>query len=75
MSDYQFFLHERDKIDFYIGKGFRILQVKEDLDGAVILFDNPVSGIQETIHIGTADARKYFSGLLIQQKEHSAGQK
>ncbi|MCA1038061.1 hypothetical protein LCM00_00955 [Bacillus infantis] len=74
MSDYQFFLHEKDKIDFYIEKGFRILQVKEDLDGAVILFDNPVSGIQESIQIGTADARKYFSGLLIRQKEQSAGQ-
>ncbi|MGD6901707.1 hypothetical protein [Bacillus infantis] len=75
MSDYQFFLHERDKIDFYIEKGFRILQVKEGLDGAAILFANPASGIQETIHVGTAEARKYFSGLLLKQKEHAAEQK
>jgi hypothetical protein len=75
MSDYQLFLHERDKIDFYIQKGFSIQQVKEDLDGAAILFVNPDSGIQETIQVGTADARKYFSGLLIRQIQHSAEQK
>jgi hypothetical protein len=66
MSDYQQFLNERDKIDFLIQKGYRITKVIENLDGAYIDFSHPNDLIQ-TLQIETANGRKYFSSLLIQQ--------
>lgn len=67
MSDYQQFLNERDKMDFLIGKGYRIQSVHEHLDGASVEFVHPDKKEKETLLIGTANARKYFSSLLIKQ--------
>lgn len=67
MSDYQQYLNERDKLDFFIQKGFRINAVHEHLDGASVEFYHPASKEKETLLIGTANARKYFSSLLIKQ--------
>jgi hypothetical protein len=67
MSDYQQYLHERDKLDFFIQKGFRINAVHEHLDGASVEFYHPQSKEKETLIIGTANARKYFSSVLIKQ--------
>lgn len=67
MSDYQQFLNERDKIDFLIQKGYRINKVIENLDGAYVDFLHPHDKIIQTLQIETANGRKYFSSLLIQQ--------
>lgn len=67
---YQEFLAERDKIDFLIQKGYSIQAVQENLDGAFIQFERKNNGESETetLHIRTADGRKYFSAFLIRQK-------
>lgn len=69
MSDYQQFLAERDKIDFFIDKGFRIKNVEENLEGAFLLLENRggTDKQEETLHIKHADSRKYFASLLIRQ--------
>ncbi|PLR78693.1 hypothetical protein CU633_03840 [Bacillus sp. V3-13] len=69
MSEHQQFLDERDKIDFLIHKGYRINSVLENLDGALVDFIHPEEHKCETLLIGTANARKYFSSLLIQQQK------
>ncbi|CRK83159.1 hypothetical protein [Neobacillus massiliamazoniensis] len=69
MSDYQQFLGERDKIDFLIQKGFRIKAVTEHLNGSSVDFYDPNGNVTETLHIGTANARKYFSSLLMKQNQ------
>ena len=69
MTDHQQFLDERDKIDFLIQKGCRISGVREHLNGASIDFLHPNGNVTETIQIGTANGRKYFSSILINQKQ------
>ncbi|MFL6563166.1 MAG: hypothetical protein ACJ8MO_44600 [Bacillus sp. (in: firmicutes)] len=71
MSDYQQFLAERDKIDFFIQKGYRINGVKEHLNGSTVEFVHPKGNVSETILVGTADARKYFASLLLKQNQTS----
>ncbi|HYK72981.1 MAG TPA: hypothetical protein VEV44_07600 [Pseudoneobacillus sp.] len=69
MSDYQQFLSERDKIDDLIQKGYLIDNVIENLNGATVDFLHPNDNKKETLQIGSANARKYFSSLLIHQKK------
>jgi hypothetical protein len=77
MSDYQQYLAERDKIDFFINKGFKIKNVEENLEGAFLFLENDITmedkPQEETLHIKHADSRKYFASILIQQlrKENS----
>jgi hypothetical protein len=70
VSDYQLFLTERDKIDYLIQKGYRITGVKENLSGAFVDFEKVTNEGKEaeTLHILTAEARKYYSVMLINQK-------
>jgi hypothetical protein len=60
---------EREKIDFLLQKGFKITAVTENLSGAFVTFERTENNQteQEALHILTADARKYFSSVLIQQ--------
>jgi hypothetical protein len=69
MSEYQQFLAERDRIDFLIQKGYRISGVREHLNGATVDFVHPNGNVIETLQIGNANARKYFSSLLIKQNQ------
>ncbi|MHC0035589.1 hypothetical protein [Pseudoneobacillus sp. C159] len=71
MSEHQLFLAERDKIDFLIQKGYRIGFILENLNGAYVDFFHPDSEQKETIHVGTANGRKYFSSILIQQNSRA----
>jgi hypothetical protein len=66
MSEYQEFLGERDKIDYLIQKGYRIERVSENLSGAFVLFSHKQKKKSTTLHVKTANARKYFSNILIQ---------
>ncbi|MBB6450070.1 hypothetical protein HNR44_002048 [Geomicrobium halophilum] len=66
MSEYNNYIAEKEKIDRYVNEGYRITDVSEDLSGALLtLMDK--RGKSETLRIGNADARKYFSVLLLQQ--------
>ena len=69
MSNYHEYMAEREKIDFLLQKGFKITAVTENLSGAFVTFERIEKNQteQETLHILTADARKYFSSVLIQQ--------
>ncbi|WP_096188852.1 hypothetical protein [Evansella halocellulosilytica] len=69
MAEYQQFLNERDKIDHLIEQGYSIKSVIENLSGAFVEFELNKNGENqtETLHILNADARKYFSTLMIKQ--------
>jgi hypothetical protein len=69
MSEHQQFLGERDKLDYFIQKGFRITSVNEHLDGASVNFLNPAGNETEIVLIGTANGRKYLSSLLMKQNQ------
>ncbi|MBB6285292.1 MULTISPECIES: hypothetical protein [Geobacillus] len=68
---YHQFLSEREKIDYLIEQGYCMKSLKENLSGSFVEFAkaDPLSGTIDiqTLHITNADARKYFSSLLIRQ--------
>jgi hypothetical protein len=68
MSDYKQYLSEREKIDTLISKGYVINDVQENLSGAFVQFIDGEKNT-ETLQVLTADARKYFSALIIKQKQ------
>ncbi|WP_209124098.1 hypothetical protein [Alkalihalobacillus sp. BA299] len=77
MSEYHQYITEREKIDFLIEQGYRIKAVTENLSGAFVEFELKTPDITgrkneiERLHIITADARKYFSSIIIQQNKRS----
>ncbi len=68
MSTYNEFAAERDKIDFLTGKGYVIRKVTETLDGANVVFEKRDCE-NEMLFIRTADARKYFTSIIIKQQK------
>ncbi|WP_335870863.1 hypothetical protein [Bacillus sp. 2205SS5-2] len=66
MSTYREFIVERERIDYLIEQGYQITHVTENLSGAYVSFSNGTE--EETLHLKTADARKYFSNFL---RKHS----
>ncbi|WP_332698241.1 hypothetical protein [Halalkalibacter lacteus] len=75
MSEYKEFIAEREKIDFLIEQGYQIKAVTENLSGAFVEFELKTpdsSGYKEPVerlHIKSADARKYFSSIMIIQNK------
>jgi hypothetical protein len=67
MSEHKQFLTERERIDLLIQKGYRMSHIFEDLNGSYVDFIHPESQVKETLHISTANGRKYFSSILIKQ--------
>ncbi|MDQ0268262.1 hypothetical protein [Cytobacillus purgationiresistens] len=67
MSDYAQYLQERDQIDGLLNQGYSIKSITENLSGAFVEFEKIIGSTitSETLHILTADARKYFSVKLI----------
>jgi hypothetical protein len=73
MSEYQLFVEEKQKIDTFISKGYLISNVKEDLAGGFFEFTPPNNSDEKvTLHINSANARKYFFTLLIKQQMKAA---
>ncbi|MGN1401006.1 MAG: hypothetical protein ACI4XL_05845 [Bacillus sp. (in: firmicutes)] len=71
MSDYQQFIKEKEQIDHLLSEGFTIRYITENLSGAYLEFRRDAAGgmqEMETLHITTADARKYFSVKYIEQQ-------
>lgn len=71
MSEHQQYLTEKNLIDELIQKGYRIQGVNEHLNGDSVDFLHPNGTVTETILVGTANARKYFSSFLIKQNAES----
>lgn len=71
MSDHQQFMKEREQIDFYIQKGYKMTNFIENLSGAIVEFSKKKDANGEkttqSLHILTANGRKYFSSKFIQQ--------
>lgn len=73
MSSYEEFLAEREQIDYLVQQGYHIKGVTENLSGAFVEFElknqSEVGKKNrfEVLHISNADARKYFSTLIIKQ--------
>ncbi|HZG72236.1 MAG TPA: hypothetical protein VEY51_11945 [Chondromyces sp.] len=70
MSSYKEYLEEKKKIDELIKKGYQITGVRENLSGAFVEFTRADNDVNDTaqkveLHILTADARKYFSNIII----------
>lgn len=73
MSDFKQYCDEKGKIDELVEKGYVISKVEETLSGAFVQFSRGENAAEiEELHILTADARKYFSNLLIAQKSKVA---
>ncbi|MBA4536314.1 hypothetical protein H1Z61_03950 [Bacillus aquiflavi] len=70
MAESKKFFAERDKIDYLLQKGYRITGVTENVSGAFVEFTKTDSTKEkETLHIMTADARKYFSSILLNKQK------
>jgi hypothetical protein len=70
MPAYEQYLTEKNKIDGYINQQYLIANFKENLSGAWVDLEHP-GGEKATLHLLTADARKYASSLLIKQQSIS----
>ncbi|WP_257350922.1 hypothetical protein [Pseudalkalibacillus decolorationis] len=67
MSDYKEYMSEREHIDYLSVKGFVIKEMHENLSGAFVTFEGSKDK-NETLHIKTAEGRKYVSNLFIKQR-------
>lgn len=71
MSAYEQFKEEKLKIDDFIDRSYKIVEVKEDLSGSSVLMEHP-GGERTVIRILTADARKYLVNVVIKQMNANA---
>jgi hypothetical protein len=67
MSEQIQFVEEKEKIDLLISQGYKITSVKENLSGAFVEFEK--AGEKKELHILTADARKYFSIIILSKRK------
>ncbi|MCM3788757.1 hypothetical protein RG959_04730 [Domibacillus sp. 8LH] len=69
MSDYKGFIKEKEAIDALIDDGYRIIAVRETLEGDFIEFERHIE--RKELHLLTADARKYIGTLIVEAKRGS----
>ncbi|NBI27961.1 hypothetical protein [Chengkuizengella marina] len=75
MSSYNQYLVEKEKIDALLQRGYKIKNVRENLSGSFVEFElkdiseNRKFENKKTLLVTNADARKYFSSLIIQEKK------
>lgn len=68
MSDYEEFIAEKRAIDRCLAQGYSICGVTENLSGDHLQLAPPPESAGEppvTLHFRTANARKYWTSLLI----------
>jgi hypothetical protein len=70
MSTSQEYFLEKKKIDFLLYQGYKITKVTENFDGAAVEFERTGANGQEkeVLFVQTADARKYFSSILVHKQ-------
>ncbi|WP_050180392.1 hypothetical protein [Domibacillus robiginosus] len=66
MSDYKEFVKEKEAIDALIDDGYRIIAVKETLEGDFTEFERHLE--RKELHLLTAEARKYIGTLIVEAK-------
>ncbi len=64
MSDHLLSLDEMKQVDDYLGRGFKVQNVYENLSGMFVEFERQE---EVCLQILTADARKYFAAKLQEQ--------
>ncbi|WNS81052.1 hypothetical protein RRU94_09540 [Domibacillus sp. DTU_2020_1001157_1_SI_ALB_TIR_016] len=69
MSDYKGFIKEKEAIDALLDDGYRIIAVRETLEGDFIEFERHIE--RKELHLLTADARKYIGTLIVEAKRES----
>lgn len=70
MSEYEEYIEERRKIDDLLQDDYGIEHVSEDLSGALVTFvDKKGKRERKKLRIGNADARKYFSVIVMKQQK------
>ncbi|MCY9695077.1 hypothetical protein [Paenibacillus alginolyticus] len=71
MSEYVQFKLEKQKLNDFVAQKFRIVGVKEDLEGAWLDLEHP-GGETANLQLKTANARKYYVSLLHKQDQTQA---
>lgn len=66
MSEFEQFQAEKQKLDGFIAQKFRIVGVRENLEGAWLDLEHP-GGEKAKLHLKTANARKYYVNVLLSQ--------
>lgn len=64
MSAYREYIEEKERMDGYVSRQFRIRSITENLSGATLELEHP-GGEKATLQVFSADARKYMSNLII----------
>lgn len=72
MSEFKEYEKEKKLIDGLLANGYYISHVYENFNGSVLKFSHSQTGDVKQLIIGNADARKYFSNVIIIQKEKNA---
>ena len=76
MSTFKEFALERETIDSFQDRGYKISNVTESLDGAHVEFVHQENGEdKQTLLLGTADGRKYLSSIVFEQQQDYEGLK
>ena len=66
MSDYKGFIKEKNRVDTLIQDGYRIIAVKETLEGDFVEFERHLE--REELQLLTAEARKYIGTIIVEVK-------
>ena len=75
MSSYKEFISEKKRIDGLLQKDYEITRITENLSGAFVEFTNSKNPEDKLeLQILTADARKYFSTIIIAKQKKSVVQ-
>jgi len=76
MSSFKEFALEKEKVDSYQDRGYKISHVTESLDGAHVEFVHQENGEdKQTLLLETADGRKYLSSIVFEQQQEYEGLK
>lgn len=69
MKEHELYVEEKSLIDDFMEQGFVIKKVSENLDGALVDFYHEKKRKIQTLHVKSAEARKYFSTILMQHNK------
>ncbi|MGN8646778.1 hypothetical protein ACTNEO_12535 [Gracilibacillus sp. HCP3S3_G5_1] len=65
MNAFNLYVEERKGIDALLNKGYIIIGLKDNLDGAIVFFRK--NDVVESLQVNIADTRKYISNVIFQQ--------
>ncbi|MBB3110764.1 hypothetical protein FHS18_002831 [Paenibacillus phyllosphaerae] len=73
MAAFDEYMREKESIDELLASGYRITAIREDLDGAAVLFKRAGTPAEVSeLQLLTADARKYVVTLLFAALQETA---